>query len=525
MLFNSFSFVFLFLPATLAVFFALARVSRNVATWWLAFASFIFYGAWDARFVPLLAASVAFNCVAGRIIERHRGEFGTRLALFAGVTCNLLLLGYFKYAAFLVGSIAALLGSPSATLDTALPLGISFFTFTQIAYLVDAHRGATTPNTVGQYAVFATYFPHLIAGPVIHHGQLIPQLRRPGPYRPAALNFAVGLSLFAIGLSKKVLLADRLGDFATPVFVAAQNGATPLLVEAWTGALAYTFQLYFDFSGYSDMALGAARMMGIRLPVNFRSPYKARNIIEFWRRWHVSLSTFLRDYLYIPLGGNRRGPLRRYVNLFLTMLLGGLWHGAAWTFVAWGALHGTYLIINHAFRRLADLDGPRSLRNWKSLRWAARIGSVALTFLAVVVAWVLFRAESFDAAGSILLGMTGMNGITLPMSLATLSHSPAVGAWLGGVTFGGAFAGNAPLTALGGSRVALLLFASSVIVWAMPNSQEWLHRYRPTWQPVARHRGRLDWKPTLAHGLVAGCLLAAAVLGMNRTSEFLYYQF
>src|SRR3984893_211021 len=343
MLFNSYPFIFLFLPVALLGYFALGRLSNLFPVIWLALASFAFYAVSNWQFVPLLLASVAFNYLIGLLLITSRLRNRLRFAaLTLGVAGDLLVLGYFKYAGFLAANLDAVF-STGFTVDILLLVGISFYTFTQIAFLVDAYRGKVAGYALPHYALFVTYFPHLIAGPILHHKDMIPQFERAEAKRPDAHLILCGLIIFAIGMFKKTCLADGIQPFVALAF----GPDTPSFAQAWIGALAYTFQLYFDFSGYSDMAIGISLMFGVFLPLNFDSPYKATTIFDFWRRWHMTLSQFLRDYLYIPLGGNRHGRLLRYVNLMITMLLGGLWHGAAWTFVIWGALHGAYLCVNH----------------------------------------------------------------------------------------------------------------------------------------------------------------------------------
>lgn len=321
-----------------------------------------------------------------RTIDGTQVAFGKKSLLGAAITANLLLLAYYKYANFFVSSLSSAAGWESINLDIILPIGISFFTFTQVAFLVDTYQGKVKEYNFAHYLLFVTYFPHLIAGPVLHHKEMMPQFADKKTYLPSADNFAIGLSIFVIGLSKKVLIADNIAPLANPVF---EINAHPALVESWFGALAYAMQLYFDFSGYSDMAIGLSRLFGVRLPLNFNSPYKAENIIDFWRRWHMTLSRFLRDYLYIPLGGNRNGSFARFRNLFITMLLGGLWHGAGWTFVIWGGLHGIYLGINHGWHFLQEKLGLSASQSLRS-----KIVARSITFLAVLVAWVFFRAPS-----------------------------------------------------------------------------------------------------------------------------------
>ena len=381
-----------------------------------------------------------------------------------------------------------------------LPLGISFFTFTQIAYLVDIYRAEPAGASYPKYLLFVTFFPHLIAGPILHHRETMSQFGR--RLTPTAENFAVGLTIFAIGLFKKVILADGIAPYVAPVFDAAAQGKSLTLLEAWSGALAYTLQLYFDFSGYSDMAIGLARLFGVTFPLNFASPYKATSIIDFWRRWHMTLSRFLRDYLYIPLGGNRRGPARRYANLMITMLLGGLWHGAGWTFVIWGGLHGLYLVINHLWRAAGLRIGSRALAG-------------AVTFIAVVIAWVFFRASSVEAASHILAGMAGLNGVVLPVEWQSkLAGIPGI-ASLRFAELGAAFQGRETLQA-----IAALL----AIAWLAPNTQELMRHFSPALEHV-KSGSRLAWKPTMGWALAIAAMTAFPLLQLNRISEFLYYQF
>src|SRR6516225_4328018 len=346
MLFSSYTFLFQFLPATILAFLAARRHSPRAGILVLAGASLFFYGAWKPVYLLLLIASVAMNFSLGLGMEdaQRRPVIGA-----FGVALNLLVLCYFKYTGFILGTISTVSGIPLRFSDIVLPLGISFFTFQQIAYLVDIMRGAKVERDIVSYTLFVCFFPHLIAGPLVHHAEMIPQFKRSRIGRSGALA-ARGLAIFAAGLFKKVVIADNLAQFASPAFAHLDAGGSITTSWAWLAILAYTLQIYFDFSGYSDMAIGLALLFGIRLPVNFRSPYKAFSIIEFWRRWHITLSRFLRDYLYIPLGGNRFGVGRRYLNLMLTMLLGGLWHGAGWTFLIWGGLHGLYLVVNHQWR-------------------------------------------------------------------------------------------------------------------------------------------------------------------------------
>ena len=513
MLFNSYVFIFCFLPITLIGFFLLGRTSHRLAALWLAAASLFFYGWWDERYVGLLLASIAFNFGAGFLIGRSVAQQNgtsahrSKIMLASAITVNLILLVYFKYANFFVDNLNQLTGSAWTLANVVLPLGISFFTFTQIAFLVDTYQGKVKEFNFVHYALFVTYFPHLIAGPVLHHKQMMPQFRNPDTYRISLENFNIGLTIFIIGLAKKVLLADQFALYANPVFNAVALGGEPKLFEAWIGALAYAFQLYFDFSGYSDMAIGLSRMFNVKLPLNFDSPYKAPNIIEFWRRWHMTLSTFLRDYLYVPLGGSRKGVPRRYANLMLTMLLGGLWHGAGWTFVLWGGLHGVYLVINHGWRKLTGSDG--SATGWRA------VAGIGLTFVVVVVAWVPFRAPDLDAALRMWAGMVGANGVSLPPGLA--SRLPEI------FSTRAVFEGLTPLAALATRDVLLAIPLGLAVVWGLPNAQQWMSRYDPAWDPVPV--SRLTWRLSKGYGVAAGVLFALSLLMLTRESAFLYFQF
>jgi len=510
MLFNSNTFLFAFLPFVLAGFFVAKNLSGGrAAQFWLAICSIVFYASAGLSLLPPLALSILVNFLTGRALTRRhlRGETTTAL-LFAGVAFNLFLLGWFKYANFAVANLN-LFGLHLALPGIVLPLGISFYTFTQIAFLADAAHGLASEYDILRYVLFVTFFPHLIAGPIIHHREMMPQ------FAPERLTLRIfdhlpkALMLFTIGLAKKVLLADGFATLAQPVFDNAAHGLAPDAIAAWGATLAYTFQIYFDFSGYSDMALALALMFGIRLPVNFLSPYKSASIIDFWRSWHMTLSRFLRDYVYIPLGGNRRGAWRRYVNLMIVMTVGGLWHGAGWTFLCWGALHGFYLLVNHAWRgatgrwRLT----PLSL-------WSGR----AITFIAVALAWVLFRADTFAAARTIYTAMFGLNGVAVSVHLLTALGIPN-GAQLGPIRI-------IPLLAaqLGQAEVILLCLAGLAFVWLLPNSME-LTGFAPS--PGSALARKLEFRNAARFAAAAAvCLFACiSVINSGAPSAFIYYRF
>lgn len=495
MLFTTAPFLLLFLPLTLAGFFLFGRYLPGHAATWLFAVSLFFYGYWMPVFVGLLLASISFNYwIAQRIVGHLRLSQGpwARRWLYLGLAANLFVLAYFKYANFFIDNLNTLAGSGWHLSDVVLPIGISFYTFTQIAYLVDAYEGKVNEANPIHYGLFVTYFPHLVAGPVLHHAQMMPQFANPSIYRPRGDHLVSGLAILTLGLFKKVVLADGLSPYADAIFTAADAGVRLDCGEAWLGALTYALQLYFDFSGYSDMAIGLSLMFNVKLPFNFNSPYRAKNISDFWRRWHMSLSRFLRDYLYIPLGGNRFGPVRRYLNLGITMVLGGLWHGASWSFVIWGALHGVYLMINHGFLAILGESLHRRLANDR----AYGLASWALTLFAVLLAWVFFRSQTL--AGALHLISTMLTG-------PGLTSDPSGVLWNAGLP---AFRGWIWCSALG----ALALFA--------PNSNQ-----------VGNHLlGVLSgggWRVPLLAGasLSAAGLLLLVNVARDATSAFIYFNF
>jgi alginate O-acetyltransferase complex protein AlgI len=486
MLFNSYVYILLFLPVTLSGYYLTARRSDKVSKVWLVFASLFFYAYWVPGYLFLIVASMCVNYVLATRIAASRAQAPTqppsKFLPVVGLVFNLGLLGYYKYADFFITNINVSFGIHIPLLQLLLPLAISFFTFQQIAYLMDVHQGKAKSYGFLNYALFVTFFPQLIAGPIVHHGEMMPQFAnvRNGFFNPR--NFSHGIFLFSIGLFKKVIIADTFGVWANAGY---DQPSQLTFFPAWATSLSYTFQIYFDFSGYTDMALGSAKLFNIELPTNFNTPYRADNIQEFWRRWHMTLSRWLRDYLYIPLGGNRKGGSRTYLNLVLTFLLGGLWHGGAWTFVVWGLLHGVATAVHKLWassgRQLSGLSG-----------WL-------LTFAFLNVTWVFFRAPDVETAVNLLKSMVGMNGTVFPKQLSTLE-------WLAGydLTFGKMFAG------IGNAyEILFLTVLFGVLSVLGKNSLGLLKDYLP----------KRKWTYATTF------LLLYALNNLDRVSEFLYFNF
>jgi alginate O-acetyltransferase complex protein AlgI len=484
MLFNSNQFIFLFLPITLIVYFVLNKRKLTLASKaWLMLASLFFYGWWKPIYIPLIIGSILFNYAIGTLLAKKSGLWSDskkKTALIIGIVVNLGLLGYFKYTDFFITNINYLAKSNIGLAHIILPLGISFFTFTQIAYLVDTYKGKVNEYSFWNYSLFVTFFPHLLAGPIIHHKEMMPQFDR---LRNKVLNYknlSQGFYLLSIGLSKKVILADTFAVWANKGF--DQTAVLPFF-HAWITSLSYTLQLYFDFSGYTDMALGAAMMFNIKLPANFNSPYKSLNIQDFWRRWHITLSRFLRDYIYIPMGGNRISESRTLLNLMITFLIGGFWHGAGWTFVLWGFLHGIASVIHRLWEKL-NITMP------KFLAWF-------ITFNFVNIAWVFFRAKTIEGAANVLKGMFGMNGFVLPARLAIkLGFLKAYG-----FEFGQGFAGK-------GISIPVI-FVSLLFVLIFKNSNEIIDKFKPNWKNV----------------ILVSIMIIMFFIRLNKTSEFIYFNF
>ena len=487
MLFNSYEFIFVFLPITFFIYFYLNHKRLTEASkGFLVCSSLFFYSWWNVAYLPIILASMVFNYVIGKKLNKtskdKRKEFSKKSILIFGIIFNLSLLGYFKYADFLIENFNLAFDSNAELLQLVLPLAISFFTFQQIAYLVDSYKQETKEYNFLNYALFVTFFPQLIAGPIVHHKEMMPQFAKTRNKVKNYRNIAMGLFIFSIGLFKKVVIADTFAMWATQGFDVA---TTLNLFEAWATSLSYTFQLYFDFSGYTDMAIGLALLFNIRLPVNFNSPYKATNIQDFWRRWHMTLSRFLRNYVYIPLGGNKKGEFRTYNNLMATFLIGGLWHGAGWTFVFWGFLHGIALMVQRFWSKLG-------FKLWTWLAWL-------ITFNFVNIAWVFFRAKEWDDAIKVLDSMFSLDNIVLrPILESRLSFLTEYG-----IEFGVMF------EVQGTAYVAVWVVFTLFLVVFTKNSIQLMN----------------NLKQNTFYALITAFLFVVALYDMNKISEFLYFNF
>ncbi len=518
MLFNSYIFLFAFLPIALIGYQVAAYFHRQAVVLWLAGVSLAFYAYWRPEFLILLCASILFNYVAGALISRRiANAINTRVILTVAITVNLGALCYFKYLFPLLNFMAGQIHAFHRWSDVVLPLGISFFTFTQIAYLVDLQQGGAVQQDLGSYTLFATFFPHLIAGPILHHSEIMPQFQRDRDYRLRLNDMCIGLTWFVMGLCKKVLLADRFAPYADQAFANTVHiGAKP----AWVGVLSYALQLYFDFSGYSDMANGLARMFSIDFPLNFASPYKSANIIDFWQRWHMTLTRYINVYLYNPISlwvSRQRAQRGMKISrkamatpsgfammigfpTLVSLFLAGVWHGAGEQFLVFGLLHALYLTINHAYRVFRG-GKPRAQRS-PIVASLTHAGSVLLTFGAVVVAQVFFRASGVKTACLVLAGMLGLH--------RGLSFTP-------GTAFAPSLGATVPLA------------VGFFIVWAMPNTQQILAKFQPALElaPSDREEGLFlwFWRPSPAWGLALGVLFFAVLIKMENPTTFLYFQF
>jgi len=534
MLFNSYEFIFAFLPAVLVVFFVLGKTSRVWALRWIIAASLFFYAWWNPVNVLIIAPSVAINFVLARALQRlrKRGSRGAaRAVLLAGIAFNVAFLGYFKYSNFLVGAANDVFGTQMVLARVILPLGISFITFQKIAFLIDVHAGRVESFTLQDYCLFVLFFPQLIAGPIVHYREMMPQFHR-ASCRFDKGDVAVGVTLFAFGLVKKAFIADRVAAFVSPIYGQASAGGSVGLAAGWIAAIGFTLQIYFDFSGYTDMALGIARFFGIRLPPNFNSPLQASSIIDFWLRWHMTLTRFLTAYIYNPLAlwltrrraarglpafAGRNKSVGAFLELLmfptlLTMLVSGIWHGAGYTFIVWGVLHGVFLTANNGWR----LAGPKLRLDNGAQKRLMRTAGVIITLACVASSMVIFRSPNLKTSGRIFQGMFGLHGLGLSGLKSSVDVSLA--------------------------QLAVWIAGPALVALVCPNTLQILRRYEPAlgWKvsgpgaaPVlgsgprdaATAEPRLAWKPSLAWAAAVSAIAWIGLIYLGGRSEFLYWQF
>jgi alginate O-acetyltransferase complex protein AlgI len=474
--------------------------------------SLIFYSWWNYLFILLIIGSIVSNYIIGECIIycNKKANNKSNRFLVIGIFLNLIVLAYFKYFNFFIDNVNYLFSTDITAAKIILPIGISFYTFTQIAYLVDIYKEKVSKNYhFSTYFLFVVYFPHLIAGPILNHKEMMPQIENQNIISFNSKNFILGFSVFAIALFKKVVIADYFSSIVVPVFSASSGGNVLTFFDSWISAISYTIQIYFDFSGYSEMAIGMSLMLNIFIPANFFSPYKSNSIEEFWHRWHISLSRFLRDYLYIPLGGNRKGAFRQKINLMLTMLIGGFWHGASWTFLIWGSIHGLFLMVNHSFK------GKQFFKSYFA-KWA-------LTFFVVVNLWVVFRAESLMSAFSIYKSMYNIFDIGLPVRLSNIYPINSVPYF----NFNGIFR----YISLDYKMFVLFITLALFIAFLMPNLYQLfsphkiaLITYRDNVSALNK-QSIIRWKSSLYWALFIGFIFALSFLSVGSATEFLYFQF
>ncbi len=540
MLFNSIPFVFGFLPLVLAGFYTLGHWRRDWAILWLILASLCFYAWWRPLNVLLITPSILVNYVLARIILRRVDDRPAiaRIALLTGILFNLCFLGYFKYINFLGVVAGDVFGVNMVFTNVILPLGISFITFQKIAFLIDVNSGRVTSFTLKDYALFVLFFPQLVAGPIVHYREMMPQFHA-APCRFRADDMAIGIVLFSFGLFKKTVLADSIAIYVSPLYADAARGAQITLFHGWIAAIGFMLQVYYDFAGYSEMALGLARFFGVKLPVNFYSPLKAPSIIEFWQHWHMTLTRFLTAYLYNPMTlsltrrrmarGARASSASSSPAAFITLIafptivtfaICGIWHGAGYTYIIWGFIHGALLSINQAWRALRRAYLPQ----WKTVGVPLRLVGRALTFISVVTAIVVFRAPTVGAAVAIWQGMIGINGATMPQ--AYFDHAGSLAAAL-------QMAHVRPDPSSGASFIAAWVWIVGLlaIAWIMPNVLQMLRNYEPALgisakpPPGEKPNLWLSWQPSTAWSVSMAVLAAAGILSLGQLSEFLYWQF
>lgn len=530
MLFNSYVFIFAFLPIVLIGFeIARRRLDKTSVLAWIILCSLFYYSWWEPKFLLLILVTVSVNVLfAKQLVGRSSSLLYRKSILTISILFNIGLLGYYKYSGFIITNINQLMNGDYSIAEVMLPIGISFITFQIIAFQVDAYRGKVERFKILEFGFFVTFFPQLIAGPIVHHSEVIPQLANLNT-RKRVNDVAIGSCIFIVGLFKKVVVADTLAVYADAGYMSVAAGQSLDFASAWIAVLSYSFQLYFDFSGYSDMAVGLARIFGIKLPVNFFSPYKSASIIEFWRRWHITLSRFLRDYLYIPLGGNRVSRPRQQLNVALVMLLGGLWHGASWNFVIWGAVHGGLLAINHGWRRT-----PFMKSKWMHSKPIKPV-LIAITFLCVTLAWVPFRASSLTEA-VLMFDFLFPNFLNAApwQSLLEMFNAQFVDVWsiqnvLTWLKAAELWPNPMPenYLAISALPAGLVLSLIALFVFGAPNTYQIFEKFDPAiWSKSDQVDGKYGLsKIGFPHTMLLGFMLVLSILGLSRVSPFLYFQF
>jgi len=506
MLFHETIFIFLFLPIVVPIYLLLKKydfIQSSIIL--LSLASIFFYSYWEIKYVPLLIISIIYNFVIGNHLIQNKQK--SNLILYIGILTNLLLLVFYKYSPMIISNYNFISEKNISFEYPELPLGISFFTFLQIAYIVDCSKGKVCDTSFSSYFLFVSFFPHLIAGPLVHHKDLIPQFTN--KLNKVVENLSVGTLIFGIGLFKKLILSEQVADWSDEMFGSVENGIMPSMIFAWIGAVSFALLIYFDFSAYSDMAIGLSKMIGIKLPENFNSPYKSTNIIDFWKRWHITLSSFLKKYLYFPLGGNRKGIYRKYQNILIVMILAGLWHGADWTFVLWGGMHGFLILINHYWREIKLFEMNKFFSLW-------------ITFLTVTLAWVPFRASSIEGTLNIYKGMFGGFGLVIPQHYQNF-FSEKFNNLL--IDFGVQFSA---VHGFGGKTQILTLLFLLFFVMKFPNTQQIFQSFEPTLNSRSEKIHSIFlWKPSFLNTMILGFtgtyLLLLVIQG--KSGEFIYFQF
>ena len=523
MLFNSIEFLLFYLPIVVIVYYYLInRFNSSAHIYFLVISSLIFYGWWNPNHIFLIIISVLVNYyLSKKIIHFKRVYFYKKLFLIFGIIFNLGLLAYFKYMNFFIENLSYILDKDFSVFLIILPLGISFYTFQQIAFLVDTFKQKTNGTKLHNYFLFVSFFPQLISGPIVHHKEMMFQfIRLKEKSKHLWENLSLGFTVITIGLFKKVVIAEKMANWSDQIFSYSASGGVLTFLEAWIGVLCFSFQIYFDFSAYSDIAIGLALLFGIKLPINFYSPYKATSIIEFWRLWHITLSRFLKNYLYIPLGGNKHGNIRRYLNLFLVMLLGGLWHGAGWTFILWGFLHGLFLTLNHMFRTLIKLLNLKILIHNIFYLWFFRV----LTFILVSLAWVLFRSEDLVSSLSMYNSLFGLNGVTLPTHYELYFGDFVFYLKLLGINFN-------TTPNFGGGFQILWIIAMFLLVWFCPNTIEIMSKFKIHIENENFNKysnfNFIKWRPNSFFSLILSLVIFFVIIKIfqGREGEFIYFQF